>query len=80
MIVISDMTQQESIRKHLWDNGKISQLQALRMFGCMRLAAVIHRLRKQGEPIRTEWRTQKGKKYAVYYYDPKMRESAPNAR
>lgn len=70
---MSDISQSEAICRHLWENGKISQLQALREYGCMRLAAVIHRLRKRGEPIRTEWREQKGKRYAVYYYDPSLR-------
>jgi hypothetical protein len=69
-------TEQELICKHLWEHGKISQLQALREYGCMRLAAVVHRLRAKGEPIETQWREQKGKKYAVYYYKPTTRQTA----
>ena len=61
-----DISQKNAILKHLQDGGKISQLQALRMFGCMRLAAVIHRLRNKGYPIIRDWRNQGGTKYAVY--------------
>ena len=57
------------------DHGKISQLQALREYGCMRLAAVIHRLRLRGMAIDTRYREQKGKRYAVYYYQQPSPES-----
>lgn len=55
-----------AVLQRLRTKGKISQLQALRDFGCMRLAAVIHRLRKKGHPIVTTWREQGKTKYAVY--------------
>jgi hypothetical protein len=61
------------IKMQLVRGEKVSQLQALRDYGCMRLAAVIHRLRAKGIDIETTWRTQKGKKYAVY----RLRETAP---
>lgn len=63
-----DNTQRARVLQRLKITGKISQLQALRDFGCMRLAAVIHKLRRAGYDITTEWRKQKGKRYAVYYY------------
>lgn len=61
-----DISQNEAVLEHLQTRGKISQLQALREFGCMRLAAVIHRLRRKGYHIETDYRNQGGTKYAVY--------------
>ena len=58
------------IKKALQRGDKVSQLSALRDFGCMRLAAVIHRLRAQGLNIVTETRNQRGKQYAVYRLVP----------
>ena len=64
---ISQYPQRVLVRDHLINHGKISQLQALRDYGCMRLAAVIHKLRTvHGHVIETDWREQKGKRYAVY--------------
>ena len=60
------MTQQSHILARLQAGKKVSQLSALRDFGCMRLAAVIHRLRKKGYVITSETRHQKGTQYAVY--------------
>lgn len=57
---------QAQILKRLQDGKKVSQLSVLREFGCMRLAAVIYRLRKLGYSIETETRHQRGKQYAVY--------------
>ena len=61
-----DISQRAAILARLKDGKKVSQLSALRDFGCMRLAAVIHRLRKQGHKITTDERSQGGKVYAVY--------------
>lgn len=55
-----------AVLERLRTKGKISQLQALRDFGCMRLAAVIHRLRRRGHKIETTWRDQGSTRYAVY--------------
>lgn len=72
---------QTAIRRALLDGKKLSQLTVLRDFGCMRLAAVIHRLRKgnakRGRPpmkIETTYREQNGKKYAVYRLESKFDE------
>lgn len=61
---------QTAIRRALLDGKKLSQLTVLRDFGCMRLAAVIHRLRKKGMDIETTYREQRGKHYAVYKLRP----------
>lgn len=45
------MTQCERIVKYIEENGSITQLDALREFGCMRLASRVSELRKAGIPI-----------------------------
>lgn len=47
-------TQKAAILAHLRAGKSISQLEALHLFGCFRLAAVVHRLREAGFIIRTE--------------------------
>lgn len=63
---MSDLNQKTLVLRHLREKGKISQLQALREYGCMRLAAVIHRLRRDGHKIVTGMRYQGDSQYAVY--------------
>jgi len=60
------LRQRDMVLNHLKEHGKISQLQALRSYGCMRLADVVYKLRNDGAPIETTWRYQGGKRYAVY--------------
>ena len=45
------MTQNEMIINHLREYGSITQLEALREYGCMRLASRISDLRKTGIKI-----------------------------
>ena len=45
------MTQTERILKYMQDYGSITPLDALREFGCMRLAARISDLKKRGYRI-----------------------------
>lgn len=63
------MSVKNQVRRRLESGGKISPLSALRDFGCLRLAAVIHELRREGVPIVTDTRTQRGKQFAVYRLD-----------
>lgn len=44
-------TQRFQIMRHLKENGTITQLEALREYGIMRLAARIRELKQRGEPI-----------------------------
>lgn len=60
------LTQKQMVRNRLEAGKKISPLQALRDFGCMRLADVIYKLRRDGLTIETDTRQQGGKRYAVY--------------
>ena len=48
------MSQCERILQYIEDYGSITQLDALREFGCMRLASRINDLRRQGVHIRTD--------------------------
>ena len=65
------MTQKERIRKYLDDFGSITQLEAIRDLGIMRLTARIWEMQRDGEPIVTEWETGKNRygdstRYARY--------------
>ena len=60
------MTQSEAILKHLKSGNTITSLEALQRYGCLRLAAVIHSLRKEGFDVGTEMVNVKGKTIAEY--------------
>ena len=65
------MTQKERIRKYLDDFGSITQLEAIRDLGIIRLTARIWEMQRDGEPIVTEWETGKNRygdntRYARY--------------
>ncbi len=49
------MTQTDSILQYMRDYGSVTPLDALREFGCMRLAARIDDLKKAGHRIVSEW-------------------------
>lgn len=60
-------TQKAQIRQYLLDGNKITPLEALRMFGSLRLAAIIFTLRDEGMDIVTERiKVGKGKMVAQY--------------
>lgn len=54
------------ILSHLWHGKTITPLEALRDYGCARLAARIRELRAAGWDIATEYETNNGKRYARY--------------
>ena len=60
------MTQSEAILKHLKSGNTITSLEALQKYGCLRLAAVIHSLRKEGFDVGTEMVDVNGKTIAEY--------------
>ena len=57
-------TQREQIREHLETRGSITPIDALNAYGCYRLGARIHELRKEGVAIATDRHPKK--KYAIY--------------
>lgn len=65
------MTQTESIYRHLLNHGSITPLEALNLYGCMRLGARIWDLRRAGMGIRKTMESRKNadgqlKTYARY--------------
>lgn len=60
------MTQTQAIRKHLLRHNSITPLEALRKFGCMRLAARIGELREEGFSVLTARVSRNGRRYAKY--------------
>lgn len=51
------MTQTERVLRHLQDYGSITQVEAIRDYGIMRLGARIWDLKRQGHVISTERET-----------------------
>ena len=55
------MTQCERILDYIAEQGSITQLDALREFGCMRLASRISDLKRQGIPIKRTMESAKNR-------------------
>lgn len=64
------MTQKERILRHLRDCGSISQLEALKEYGIMRLSSRVSELRAEGYPIRREMVTVKNRYNEKYQLCP----------
>jgi hypothetical protein len=60
------MTQTQQIREHLLKHNSITPLEALRKFGCMRLAARIEELRRTGFSVQTAIVQRNGRRYGKY--------------
>ena len=66
------MSQSTQLISHMKEHGSITGLQALKLYGCMRLAARVYDLRMKGHRIETQrWRTRSGKYVARYWLDTK---------
>nr|DAN97914.1 MAG TPA: helix-turn-helix domain protein [Caudoviricetes sp.] len=55
------VTQNEQVLKHLLTYEKITSLEAIELYGIMRLGARIYDLKKQGYPIKTYLRVGKSR-------------------
>ena len=55
------MSQCERIVEYMQQNGSITQLDALREFGCMRLASRISDLKRQGVAVKSTMETSKNR-------------------
>ena len=55
------LTQYDRVIDHLQRNGKLSQKQAIRLFGAYRLSAIIYRLRKDGYNISSTFKSGKNR-------------------
>lgn len=60
------VTQKTSVFAHL-KRKSITPLEALNLYGCFRLAAIIHKLRSSGMEIKTVNKTVNGKTFAQYF-------------
>jgi hypothetical protein len=60
------MNQKQQIAKYLSKGKTITPMDALKKFGCFRLAARIADLRNEGLNIATKIVTKEGKSYASY--------------
>lgn len=64
-------SQCDRILRYIDENGSITQLQALKEFGCMRLASRMSDLKKRGYPVEKRMETAKNRygepvRYARY--------------
>jgi hypothetical protein len=59
-------TQKNKIREYIETGQKLSAMEALKLFGCARLAARINEFRKSGMNIKTELVTDNKKTFAIY--------------
>ena len=59
-------TQELQVLRYLNAGNSLTSLEALKLFGCMRLAAVVNALRQQGYRIETQMIGESGKRYADY--------------
>ena len=65
-------SQKTMIRQHLLEGKSITQLDALKLYGCLRLSAIIFDLRDEGLDIVTERiQVSPRKRCAKYYIKPK---------
>jgi hypothetical protein len=60
-------SQAATILQHLQKGGSLTALDALQFFGCFRLAARIHELRKEGYEIDETTIESNGKRYSSYF-------------
>lgn len=61
-------TQKKMVRQHLLQHGHITPLEALSRYGCLRLAAVVYRLRNDGLNIETVEAERKGHDGRTFRY------------
>ena len=64
-------TQKANVRAWLLKGNMLTPLEALRMFGSLRLSAIIFRLREEGLPIVTEKLQVSPRKRVAQYFLPK---------
>lgn len=62
------LSQKKLIRNYLLEGNAITQLDALNLFGCFRLATRVFELKEEGMPIKTKMvEGNNGKRYASYF-------------
>lgn len=63
----SNPSQAKAILDYLASGGSLTAIDALTRFGCFRLAARIHELRKAGHAIEEMTKEHNGKRYSEYF-------------
>ena len=63
----SSLSQKAQVKKYLMDGNKITPLEALNLFGSLRLAAIVFDLREEGMNIKTEKIMTPSGKYVAEY-------------
>lgn len=63
---MENLSQNEQIRQHLESGKKITPLEALQQFNCLRLGARIHNLKAMGLSISSKLVEQNGKRFSEY--------------
>lgn len=61
--------QQQQVLGYLLKHGSITAREAATEFQCWRLAAVVHRLRQMGYPVKTRMEPHPGGEHARYILD-----------
>ena len=67
-------SQTDAILWHLQHHGRITPMDALNLYGSMRLAARINDLRRAGHAIRTDTEERNGRRWAAYSLEPRQVE------
>jgi len=62
------MNQHHAILKHLTEGRSITPIDALNLYGCFRLAALILNLRKKHEISTVNMHNENGKRFTRYVY------------
>ena len=61
------MSQNERILRYFKSGGTLTSLEALELFGCMRLGARVFDLKREGHDIRAMNEGRKGKHWTRYF-------------
>ncbi|MEA4876806.1 hypothetical protein SDC9_128298 [bioreactor metagenome] len=64
---VETVCQCEQLQEALERGERITALEALRRFGCLRLSARIYDLKKRGVPIESETVKRNGKQFKEYF-------------
>lgn len=79
----STASQHARVRQHLLEGKSLTALEALHLYGCMRLAAIVLRLRKREElnivcEMMSETTAEGAKQWARYFLDTRQPTQEPD--
>ena len=77
--------QRNEVMKHLLEKGELTSMEAFDLYGCTRLAALVHDFRSMGYEIVTVYEESKNRygetcRYARYVIAPRHRVEYKNAK